>query len=394
MDAFTIAYVEGGSRFGVTLRHWWTAQAEPLGVPPLPELARSLPRRYNAGERKPAVPRCILLFLLLLPAAAGAAPQPAPGIVRQSVTVTSQGVPLPGYVVRPAAGGRHPAVICAHGFAGRAEDVAGICESLARLGYVAMAVDFRDSGKSPGKPGFACGELRDALAAASFLRRQAYVDPSRLAAWGAGMGGTVALLAAAVDPKLKAAVAFMAPTDCAAFARGLVKQNSPLAAPVWDAIGAAPDDDPSAYAARSPLTVANKIKVPLLLIYGGKDPLVPASHGTRLRDAIGRRGVPCQVKVYPDEGNTFADPANAADSILTMVGFLNKQLKNEPPAGTCRSCLLHRMALVAAVQRHRTPLPQDLQNTCEVALAALEAGKYRQADRLLAEATAAVKKLP
>ena len=334
-----------------------------------------------------------LLFLALLPISAPAAPPGPEGIVPTPVSLAADGIALRGFVFRPAARGRCPAVICAHGFVGSSADVRGICASLAGLGYVAMALDFRGCGASGGRAEFALGETRDLLAAAAYLRRQPFVAPERIGAFGAGMGGTVALLAAAGDQRLKAVVGFMAPTDCAAFVAALEAARSPLAAPITRAIGGTPSQKPERYRARSPLTEAGKIAAPALLVYGEKDPLVPPAHGEALRDAMRAAGRSCTIRVYRGEGNSFSNPANAADSVLVMMRFLNAQLGNTPRAGTLEACLLRRMEVLQALARCQsagTRVPTDLLAACDLAQAALEARKYGEAYRLLGEALGAL----
>lgn len=117
----------------------------------------------------------------------------------------SDGVRLQGWYV-PGRNGA--AVILLHGSHGDRSDTTLHLELLSRLGYAVLAYDARGHGESSGTTN-ALGwnsdpDLRGAVA---FLRRQAGVDPGRIAALGLSMGGEAALRAAADGVPLRAVVA-------------------------------------------------------------------------------------------------------------------------------------------------------------------------------------------
>jgi len=68
---------------------------------------------------------------------------PADGLViEESLIPNSAPNPLPAYVARPAAKGRHPVVIVVNEVFGIHDYIKDICRRLAKLGYVAVAPDF------------------------------------------------------------------------------------------------------------------------------------------------------------------------------------------------------------------------------------------------------------
>jgi acetyl esterase/lipase len=70
----------------------------------------------------------------------------------------------------------------------------------------------RGGNDNPGvKEGF-FGEVEDVLAAAAFLRQQAYIDPDRIYLGGHSTGGTLALLTAECTDRFRAVFSF-GPTD-------------------------------------------------------------------------------------------------------------------------------------------------------------------------------------
>ena len=210
--------------------------------------------------------------------------------------------------------------------------------------------------------------MQDALATLTYLRQQEWVDPERVALWGAGTGGTVALLAAAADPRLKAAAALLAPTDTAAFTTALAQQAPPLAEAITNAVGATPAQDSDAYRRRSPIHAAARIRAAVLAIYAAQDALVPP---TRAKPAAGDaeggtvvscRSIPAMV------------PPRLSRASLAMIRFLNETLRNTPATGSRRSCLLRCMDSSNSPRPtdSRLPVSADLFTECDIALAAFQ----------------------
>jgi dienelactone hydrolase len=161
-------------------------------------------------------------------AAETAAPQP------ETVTVRNGSLVLHGLLWRPEATGTFPAVLFNHGSGATAEPdkPATLGPVFARHGYVFLFLYRRGSGLSAdaGTPAAALMEkalaekgveasdalelelldehLTDARAGLEFLRGRADVDRKRIAVAGHSFGGTLALLMAATDDDLRAAVDF------------------------------------------------------------------------------------------------------------------------------------------------------------------------------------------
>jgi carboxymethylenebutenolidase len=97
-----------------------------------------------------------------------------------------------------------------------------IGERLAALGYLAMVPDYWRGNGAPDPDDYEHLEVLhemiarmdfrtstlDMLAGIDFVRRHPDVDPDRVAVWGYCTGGTLAMLAAAFDRRLAAAVLF------------------------------------------------------------------------------------------------------------------------------------------------------------------------------------------
>jgi dienelactone hydrolase len=131
---------------------------------------------------------------------------------------TPKPLTLHGYLRRPDATGRHPAVVLLHGCGGLAERLDQRWgQTLASWGYVTLTID----SFGPRGIGNICGSRfprdldLDAYRGLNFLVRQPFVDAKRVAVMGLSQGGSVALLSVergaieqTYENKFRAAAAF------------------------------------------------------------------------------------------------------------------------------------------------------------------------------------------
>jgi uncharacterized protein len=126
----------------------------------------------------------------------------------RAVKFNSDGISLAGNFTRPDGGtkGRLPGLVVAHGFAGARYPA--LAEHLARLGYGVLSFDFRGYGKSDGVRGTVLPheQVSDVSNAVSWLSSQSEIDPNRIAVIGSSLGGSIAIMAAAKDERIRALV--------------------------------------------------------------------------------------------------------------------------------------------------------------------------------------------
>jgi acetyl esterase/lipase len=121
---------------------------------------------------------------------------------------------LKAWVNRPEdATRKHPAVLYLHG--GFAFGMADWDQSKAYrdAGYVVLTPILRAENGQPGAFSYFYDELDDVLAAAGYLSKQPYVDPSRLFVAGHSVGGNLTLLAAMASRRFRAAAAVSSAPD-------------------------------------------------------------------------------------------------------------------------------------------------------------------------------------
>ena len=135
-----------------------------------------------------------------------------------------------------------------------------------KRGFNLFVFDYRGYGESEGRPE-PKGVLEDAVSALNQMRSRPDVDPERLLVFGQSLGGTVAIAAAGVSRQGIRAVAVEAP----------FYSYSAIADDHFPGAGRLMDDTWSASQ-----YVAKLSPIPLLLIHGTRDLVVPYSHSVTL----------------------------------------------------------------------------------------------------------------
>ena len=140
---------------------------------------------------------------------------------------------VPGIFIKAAsAAGRRPAVIFLHGTGSRKEEFLAIMRTFAGRGFAAAAIDARHHGSriaasnAPANAQYYAAMLEtyrsgkrrpylydtvwDVMRLVDYLETRADVDPTRIGLMGLSKGGTEAYIAAAMDPRIAAAVPIIA----------------------------------------------------------------------------------------------------------------------------------------------------------------------------------------
>ncbi|MBU8895070.1 alpha/beta hydrolase [Corallococcus sp. H22C18031201] len=201
---------------------------------------------------------------------------------------TSDGVALRGWYQSAR---NRAAVVLLHGFGENREQMLFEARALARAGYGVLLLDFRGHGESADAlVTWGDRERLDLGAAVDFLAKRPDVEATRLGVLGFSMGGTVAMLGAEADPRLRAVAASGSYPSLTADAHYSYGRWGPLSTqPVlWTMRWAGVDVD--AVDAVSHLCQLGGR--PLLLINGDVDPYAPAF----LQDTIFQAA--CEPKSY------------------------------------------------------------------------------------------------
>ncbi|MGF1430112.1 alpha/beta fold hydrolase [Kitasatospora sp. LaBMicrA B282] len=278
-----------------------------------------------------------------------------------------------------------PAVLLAHGFGGSKADEVGEARTLARAGFAVMTWSARGFGHSTGQIGLNAqdGEVQDVKHLVDWLTARPEVLKDRpgdpvVGITGASYGGAISLLAAAADPRIKAAAPLITwwdlpqalfpqdveggtpadgvfkklwagifftdgsagdltasttgrpapsenttgPVGCGRFTPELCAMYNRVAAtgrPDAQAVALLEKSSPAAYAAQ--------LKVPTLVVQGQQDSLFPLDQGDAMARAIAANGAPVSVDWFDgghDGGTETSDRVTSR-----VVDWFDHYLKHQ-----------------------------------------------------------------
>lgn len=139
-------------------------------------------------------------------------------MTRSDVTFPSGETTCAAWLYEPnQAGGPGPVIVMAHGLGGvREERLDAFADRFSAAGYVCLVFDYRYFGASGGEPRQLLdvkSQREDWAAAVSFARTLPTVDPDRVVVWGTSFGGGHAIVTAAQDNRIAAAISQCPFTD-------------------------------------------------------------------------------------------------------------------------------------------------------------------------------------
>jgi dipeptidyl aminopeptidase/acylaminoacyl peptidase len=164
-------------------------------------------------------------------------------------------------------------------------------------------------------------DVADVAAGIRHVGEQGCGDPARVALDGGSAGGFTLLLVCAHHPGLaKAAVDRYGVTDLFDLAETTHRYESRYLDQVVGPLPEAAD----LYRERSPITHAEKITTPLLVLQGDKDDTVPKAQADRLVEALRRRSAAVEHHVYDGEGHGWYRPDTIVDELERAERFLTR----------------------------------------------------------------------
>lgn len=204
----------------------------------------------------------------------------------EDVTIrTADGLTLAGWLApRPGA----PAVILLHGYPAEKADLLPLAAAL-HPRFTILLLDLRYFGRSQGRVttlGFR--ERDDVRRAVDLLQARGFAP---VGAFGFSLGGAVAILTAAEDPRLRAVAAYAAFADLALLGREVYGHLWVMKYPMvelmrfWARLFLGAD-----ITRPTPAAAAAGLDVPVLIVHSRQDEQIPFGHAERFRRALaGRR---------------------------------------------------------------------------------------------------------
>ncbi|WP_197671758.1 S9 family peptidase [Devriesea agamarum] len=145
----------------------------------------------------------------------------------------------------------------------------------------------------------------------------------RAALWGGSYGGYMVLAGVSMQPELWAAgVDIVGMSSLVTFLENTSDYRRVYREREYGYLAT----DRAMLEKASPITYLDDIVAPLFVIHGANDPRVPLSEAEQIHAALSAKGIPCELRVYHDEGHGLAKRSNRLDAYPAAIEFLRTRL--------------------------------------------------------------------
>jgi dipeptidyl aminopeptidase/acylaminoacyl peptidase len=159
-----------------------------------------------------------------------------------------------------------------------------------------------------------------------WLVDQRIADPKRVAIYGGSYGGYAVLAGLTKTPDLYAAgVDYVGVSNLFTFIKTVPPYWKPFLEMMYAMVGN-PEKDQRLFEENSPALNAEKIKTPLFVAQGAKDPRVNINESNQIVDALKKHEIDVEYMVKKDEGHGFQNEENRFSFYEAMEVFLAKHL--------------------------------------------------------------------
>jgi len=199
---------------------------------------------------------------------------------------------------------------------------------LTQKGYVVLDIDYRGSAgygrdwRTDVHDFLGGKDYEDHIDSIDFMVKNYAVDAKKVGVYGGSYGGFMAgMLVMRAPDKIAAAAALRSVFDW---------KNYFYSSPVYtlERLGF-PDKNPEAYKRSSPISYAENLQKPLLILHGLVDDNVPAQDSIQLIEKLMRleKTQYFEAMLYPSENHGFTRPSSWADEYERILLFFEKHLK-------------------------------------------------------------------
>ena len=263
---------------------------------------------------------------------------PPAGAPFRDIFVESEAGLIHALLALPEGPGPHPSVFDIHGGPTAHDEDAYDARASAFVdaGYATVLVNYRGSTgygsvwRDAIEADVGYIELADVAAVRQALVDNGTLDPARTAVSGGSWGGYLALLAAGIQPELWAAVTGIVPV--ADYLAAYEDEMESLRAFDRSLLGGSPEEVPERYVRASPLTYAEAVRAPLLVMAGTNDPRCPIRQIENYLKRLDELGTPYEMYRY-DAGHGALVTEERIRQMRLELDHLAKHIPTGSPAG-------------------------------------------------------------
>jgi dipeptidyl aminopeptidase/acylaminoacyl peptidase len=262
----------------------------------------------------------------------------APAEMRMISYPAADGLSIPGFLTLPPGVPEKdlPLIVLPHGGPAAADTLNfdWWAQALAAQGYAVLQPNFRGSTLNSRFLEAGFGEWgrkmqTDLSDGVRYLARQGIVNPKRVCIVGASYGGYAALAGVTVESGVyRCAISVAGISDLRRFRKWMGEGHLSRGQRYWDRfIGISDKDDP-AISAISPIEHVNSVNVPVLLIHGRDDTVVPYEQSDVMLSALKRAGKSVAMVTMKHEDHWLSRSETRLQMLQASVEFLKA---NNPP---------------------------------------------------------------
>ena len=172
------------------------------------------------------------------------------------------------------------------------------------------------------------GPLQDVVACKWWLVGNAGVPDDKVVVMGGSYGGYMALAAEAFAPdEFAANVDYFGVSDLKTLVESFPVYWASISGEIYEKFGNPGDPKDAKYQHdRSPINFVDRMKRPLLVVQGDRDPRVTKDQSDRIVAALRTRKVPVEYLVLENEGHGFSRTENLLRAYVATDAFLDRYL--------------------------------------------------------------------
>jgi len=203
---------------------------------------------------------------------------------------------------------------------------------LANRGYAVLQVNYRGStgyGRKFWEASFKQWGRKmqdDVSDGVLWLIKEGIADPKRVAIYGGSYGGYCTLAGLTFSPELYACgIDYVGVSNLFTFMETIPPYWKPFLESMYEMVGN-PETEKELLRAASPVYHVDRIRAPLMVAQGAKDPRVNIEESNQIVEALRKRGIDVPYLVKDNEGHGFRNEENRFEMYEAMEGFLGKHL--------------------------------------------------------------------